>query len=310
MTTKEKLMQRRLILVAVILLSARVAVFGQRTTDPGSSCTSDASGKSACDDRDAVDITAYTGLAVDTFAAGNLKRYLNPEDSGEVRLRGIAGFDFALRFGSLDNKHQNDLFPNLLWLYGETVHGVRSADVDCDANASIPVCKDAFKAANLAGNLVNPGQQTLYILRNATSLEGFMGLRYEFMSLNQKSDIARANLYLKAQAGFLTVARNGNDVVDLHHVGLGVILTRGVFRDSYLEAGRGRSDLFIDHRRSRTKIDGYVTWALVDEGDHPRWSGIRPFVQITMDADLGPGADSIQSYYGFQFDIRSLFKAD
>jgi hypothetical protein len=44
--------------------------------------------------------------------------------------------------------------------------------------------------------------------------------------------------------------------------------------------------------------------------DDVRWHGIRPFNQVTMDADLGNGADSVQSYFGLQFDVKKLFKLE
>ena len=252
-----------------------------------------------CDDRPDFEINGYIATAIDSFAAQDLKKYLNPEDSGEIRFRGIGGFDFAYRVaGTTDTKNQ-------LWVYGETVHGVRSADVECSGdNAKIPPCKDAFIGAQLAGNLTSPGTQTLYMLRNATSLEAFMGVRYEFLTVRPGSN-TRANLYFKGQAGFLTVAKNGQDVVDLHHYGVGLIATTGDFTGSYVEVGRGRSDIFHDNKRSRTKIDGYATWKMTNDD---RWGGIQPFIQITVDADLGYGADSVQNYFGLQFDVKRLFK--
>ena len=78
------------------------------------------------DCRDTAEFSFYTGLSIDTFAADELARYLNPNDSGGTRERFLAGFDFAYR--ALEGRgHQ-------LWLYGETVHGVRSTDVDCAAD--------------------------------------------------------------------------------------------------------------------------------------------------------------------------------
>ena len=34
---------------------------------------------------------------------------------------------------------------------------------------------------------------------------------------------------------------------------------------------------------------------------------IRPFVEIFVNADGGPKSDGIQTYFGFNFDIKSLF---
>ena len=262
---------------------------------------------SSCDQRDGATITAYAGLAVDSFAAANLKRYLNPQESGEQHLRGVGGFDFAYRIGK-PNSNAKSHRANSLWLYGETIHGVRSSDVDCKENESLPVCKNALTSAQLNGTLTGLGDQTLYMLRNATDLEAFMGLRYEFLTLNPTG--IRANVYVKAQAGFLTIAKNGNDAVDLHHVAAGLMFTNGNFTGSYVEVGHGRSDFFDENRHRRIKFDGYATWPMPEMtiAGVNIWAGIQPFAQINIDVDGRSGADSIQNYYGFQFDVRKLFR--
>ena len=46
------------------------------------------------DEREDFEATAYLGLAIDTFAAEELNRYLNPEANGDVQERSIFVFDF------------------------------------------------------------------------------------------------------------------------------------------------------------------------------------------------------------------------
>lgn len=228
----------------------------------------------------------YTGVAIDAFAAAELRKYLNPEASGGTRERLIAGFDFEYRVVGDPGGGQQ------LWIYGETVHGIRSADVDCAADPAPAVC-DPFDPATA-------GERTLYILREATSLEGFAGLRWEFAGVH-KGDKDAARAYLRAQAGFLTVEENGSDVVDMHHIGLGLIVAQGWYRDSYLEVGFGTTHLFED-RFPRLKVDALLSW----EVEGLKKAGITPFAQITIDSDLGDGADSIQSYIGIDFGLARL----
>src|SRR5205807_510701 len=128
----------------------------------------------------------------------------------------------------------------------------------------------------------------------ATSLEGFAGFRYEFLTL-QPGSISAANLYVKTQAGFLTVAGAPSAAKAIHHFGFGAIATKGDFQGSYLEVGYGRNDLFAQHRLNRWKVDAYVSKRIS--------KGISFFAQINVDTDIGPGADSIQSYLGFDFDL-------
>jgi len=242
------------------------------------------------DERQDMEASAYVGIAIDTFAASELKNYLNPGVSGELTERAVAGFNFDYRLLGDPARPSSQQ----LWVYGETVHGMRSADVDCSKTPNIPTCA-TFDPKK-------PEQAFIYMLRNATSLEAFAGLRWEFATL-QKHGLPPARVYLKGQFGFLTVTRGGSDLVDMHHVGLGLVATRGRFLDSHLEAGYGKTDLFLKHPNGRLKIDGHLTW-------QPNWMkslGLRPFAQMTVDSDGRRGADSVQTYLGISFDLDRLF---
>jgi len=250
------------------------------------------------DERSDFEASAFLGLSIDSFAASDLNRYINPEVSARLKERAVAGFDFAYRLHGDPGKPKG----RQLWVYGETVHGMRSADVDCAANPGVPVCKGALQPG-----LVKPDDSFLYLLRNASSLEAFAGLRWEFATLQARgSHPARA--YLNAQFGFVSVAGSGADVLDLHQLGLGVTAVNGRFRDSRFEAGYGRSGFFRDHGNRRLKLDGYLTWK-------PAWQwmqsiGMRPFAQMTVDSDCGSHADSIQTYVGLNFDLDRIFGGD
>jgi hypothetical protein len=136
-------------------------------------------------------------------------------------------------------------------------------------------------------------------LRNATSLEGFAGLRWEFLSVQRNSKFP-ISVYAKGQAGFLTVADGPDDAAGMHHGGLGIIVTRGPLEGSYLEGGFGITELFNDKPKDRWKFDMLLSHAINDT--------VSFFAQIVVDSDFGDGADSIQSYIGFDFDLVELFK--
>src|SRR5215813_6390405 len=154
------------------------------------------SGSSEDDERENFEANGYIGVGVDSFAAGDIKKVLNHVNSSGQKERLVGGFNFAYRLfgdpngnGAWKNKNQQ------LWIYGGTTHGVRSADIDCRVNSDI--CKDVFDVTAIP-------QRFFYVLRNASSLEGFMGVRWEFAQLNKGGDFS-ARAYLKAQGGFLTV---------------------------------------------------------------------------------------------------------
>lgn len=244
----------------------------------------------------------YVGLAIDTFAGSDLLKYLDPGESGKIHERAVGGFDFAYRLigdrmPAVKDGSEIEWHPKNLWVYGETVHGVRSADVNCTKNPDLPVCAKSLTPPS------NPGEQLYYILRNATSLEGFVGLRWEFLGLQQKSS-APANVYVKAQAGFLSVAGAPGSAMNVDHVALGAIATKGNYEDSYLEVGFGRSDMFAIAPHTRTKLDAYLQRRLHLPYVKDRMSF---FTQLTVDAHLGHGSDAIQTYIGFNFDLMKLF---
>jgi len=263
----------------------------------------------ASDERGNWVASGYVGASIDSFAANETKAYLGynqPDTTGGKNLQQasgpqtgyIAGVDFAYRVFKEGSKPH---FPLQLWLYGETIHGQRSSEVDC--NAAPATCKlfdpTGFDATKL-------GSTFFAILRNSSSLEGYVGARLEFLKVNPGSANS-ANLYAKSQLGFLTVQSNGGDIVDDHlKIGLGAIMTNGDFKHSYLEVGYGRTDLFAIHRGRRFKVDGYLKWQL--PGDNRFSRAVSPFLQLTVDSDFGPGSDSVRTYYGLNFDIKELFK--
>jgi len=232
------------------------------------------------DRRDDLNADAYLGLSIDTFSALNLHNvlYQNPQDNGTQRQRVIGGFDLEYR---LTGKIAKPRVPQL-WLYGQTRHGARSAEVTLPTGT--------------------PGQQLVFLLRNASSLEAHLGLRLELLSLNTgRKDPAR--VYLKVQAGFLSIAQSGGDVFDVHRIALGVLATGGRYEGSYLEVGHGRNDVFRLNRYRRVLVTGHLTWG----SDAWRARGLRPFVDISVDGDAGIGADSVQTSIGLSFDVDKIF---
>lgn len=261
----------------VTVLSTAVAAdepLGGRASDSGT------------DERPRFEAHAYVGYAIDSFAGTATKTYLNPEASGDLAERWVAGFDFAYCLNG-----DPDSSKPQVWIYGRTMHGVRSTDVDCKQTPDLPVCKEYGS---------DFGEQHLFILRNARTLEGFLAARLELGALPGHTDAAR--VYLKAQAGFVAVASAGGDAVDMHHVGLGIVAVSGSLQDSFIEVGYGRNDLFATNPR-RWKIAGFLTWSRSR-------LGVAPFAALLVDTDIGRGADSIQSCVGLSIRLEkfSLFK--
>lgn len=226
------------------------------------------------DERCRTGVSLYTGMIVDSFAAKELNKYFNPNDANDLKTSFVAGIDVEQYVG------------RNTWLYLETVNGVRSVDVDCRANPTTEVCEGS-----------NPtNQQFLFILRNARALEAFVGARYEF----PRGD-GNGRFYLKTQAGFLNVAGAGTDIVDNHtFLAAGYLSADSRFEDSYVEVGFGKSDIFDSYENRRFKFDGFLTAPLAGSNT-ANW-----FLQMTVDSDFRSGPDSIQIYFGVDFDLRQL----
>ena len=231
-------------------------------------------------------VSIFMGSAIDSFAAGDLKNYINPDKSSELTEQLIAGFDFEYQ---LSRRGERGVV-----LFGQTMHGAKSGEVDCtkDGNATKDVCK-------LAGFDLPSPKQPLAIFRQATTLEGFVGLRAEFMSLGTGESPARA--YVKGQLGFLSVAGKGGDLVDQHQVAVGLRLNDGTFEGSFFELGYGRNDLFQDNH-GRKIVDALLTFG---KGADPN---VKPFFEIFVDSDFRNGPDNLQLFMGLEVNVLKMFR--
>jgi hypothetical protein len=178
-------------------------------------------------------------------------------------------------------------------VYGQTLHGTRSEDIDCAAAPELPSCKKEL--ADFATGLP---QATLFLLRNASSLEAYLGVRLELGQVHLPGRNPAA-VYVTFQPGFIEVAGSDGDAKAAHHVGVGARTVGGAMQGSYLEFGFGRTDLFIVNRNRRFKFDGMLQRELT--------GGFSLFAQLFADVDLKEGSDSIQSYFGLNFDVGRLF---
>jgi hypothetical protein len=274
----------------------------QTTPDVVPDCTQPGTNHACGDQRNALIADVYLGEAVDNFAGDTTLQYLNPGDANSNQLRAIAGVDFQYRLmGDKSSKKQ-------LWVYGQTVYGVRSTDVDCKNpnTVRLSVCSNNIGTTTTDTVLKGAPDQFIAILRGASSLEAFVGARYETALLQASAD-SPARIFVNLQLGFLSVAGSGADAVNMHHVGVGAVAVNGIFQQSFLEVGIGKDDLFERNRNRRLVVDGYLS---VDPHYIPGFknvigagSRIRPFIELTGNFDGGHGSDSIQTYFGLNFDL-------
>jgi len=254
------------------------------------------------DERTPFTVSGYFGMAIDNFAPNAVGGYTDVEPGGrKAQFAGGADFEFRVA-GTSKSKRQ-------LWLFGETVHGVRSADVDCKAEDKPPVC------GQLAA--VDPRAALQFVIDHATSLEAFAGARYEFMTLQAGEDTP-AKLYLVARLGVQMLSGDAtvktlnlqvNRAYEAFHFGTGLLMPKGLFEGSYIEVGWGRTDLFSHDALSpwrRVKVDAYLSIPLTRDKENKRIP--HAFMQLYSDFDpTHRTSDSIQTFYGLEFDLVGMF---
>ena len=249
------------------------------------------------DERGNFEAAAYTGVVIDNFAAQESNALIYPGGAAGIKNSYVVGIDFAYRLiGNAADVRA--LKGSQLWVYGESIHGEQSGDVNCAQITNPAIC--SVLTASAPANLQNAFYS---VLRNATSLEAYAGLRWEFLTLQAKSSDA-VKLYVKSELGFLTVSGLGSVIQSDQKIALGAVVTSGRFKHSYWEAGWGKNDLFRTNPGRRFKLDGYLTW------DLNQWMtqyGMTPFLEMTVDSDFGQGSDSVRSYFGFNFDLSKLW---
>ena len=237
-------------------------------------------------DKSPFDASVFLGEVIDNFAPDKVGGYINPAAGSKQKAQFIAGFDFDYRvFGKSDG-------PVRVWLQGETVHGVRTADVDCtakDGSEVPPVCQKNGQVAD----------KVRFILENATSVEAFLSPRVEFLTLQKGTD-SPASLYANVNVGFIAL-QEAPKVFQTMHVGLGLLTDEGNFAGSYFEVGWGKNELFSP-KWNRFKVDGLLSFSM-ERLPLVRDNG-RLFVEMTVDNDLHDGPDSVRTFFGVDIDLK------
>jgi hypothetical protein len=251
------------------------------------------------DGREPFRASGYLGFAFDNFAPSEVGNYENPGEGGASRQRFIGGVNFEFRGGDPERQVQ-------FWLAGETLHGVRSADVDCRNREQRPPVCETLSA--------NPSESFLYILEHASTMEAYIAPRLELFTL-QKETSFPSKFYIGARFGVMMM-NDSPQAFDAFHVGAGLLALSRAFDGSYLEVGWGKTDAFVAPPRQtkwrRLKIDGLLSFpiakAFTDRAEVLE-KAPRVFIQLYSDFDpFGAAADSMQTFIGLEFDLDALFR--
>jgi hypothetical protein len=266
-------------------------------TPPVDSCNPDVKVKN--DERSVFEASGFIGNAFDNFAPNTAGGYKDPAAAAatsSVKSRWTAGVLAQYRlFGKPGGDYQ-------FWLSSYTLHGVRTADVDCSVAPAPPVCSTTAATS----------EKFIFVVEHASSLEAHVDARFEFLTLQRDSELP-IKVYAAARFGFLDI-EGAPRVYNSNSLGAGILAPKGVFRNSLAQVGWGLSEQFGSAPHwNRLKINGLLAFDLMpglkDRVEFwKRFGGsTRFFVEISVDRNLQDGPDAVQTYVGLLFDLRQAF---
>jgi hypothetical protein len=277
--------------------SGPVVVAAAAGGDP--ECKATAQADVSTDPRDPIDATAYVGGAIDNFAPAIVANYKVKEEHSRV----IGGVNFDFRVWPYRNARKDSM---QIWITGETLHGVRTADIDCSGDEKPQVCGEAPDVA--------VGQRFRFALKHASSFEAFVQPRIEFLTIEADSPFA-TRLYATGRFGIMMLTEGDGYAAEAHHFGLGLGAIGGRFEGSFLEVGWGKTELFAPVSGSgwnRLKFDGLLSVPVL-QGilERARFWETQPRLFIQLYADFDPGgraADSVQTFIGVDIPIGDILR--
>jgi hypothetical protein len=252
------------------------------------------------DDRATFETNAYYGRVFDNFAPAEIlgRDYIKPPE-GAIDSRWTGGFHAQYRvFGGSDDARQ-------VWLVAHTLHGSRSADLDCQKDPKLTGCSG------------QEGARVLSAIEHAGTMEAHLDVRYEFLRRNEDSDTP-VKFYAATRFGFLAMSGTSKVFSSDTYLAGGLLLPKGAFRGSFGQIGIGRSRQFqSDPSAKRLKVHGTLIFdiapSLVGQARNiitQTVSSTRAFVSIVVDRNpQGRAPDAVQTYIGIDFDIRRLISA-
>jgi hypothetical protein len=225
---------------------------------------------------------AFFGESVDTFSADSVQRYAgaNKDATSSQKTQKIFGIDFEYRL----TRH--------IVLSGESLHAVRTADIDCadEQIKATKVCADNPAAGGTGA--------ARFILENASSLEIFVNPRFEFRPG------APVTPYFTARGG-VTLIRGLPETQKTTTAGLGLFVNEPVFYGSFGEITYGRNQL-LSGGWNRLRGDALLSFRI------PRvpWitDNMRLFIEGVFDEGPRGAATSYRTFFGVDLDLRTMSK--
>jgi len=280
------------------------------TLPAAQSCQPEKTSGTPKDEREAFSAIGRVGQLVETFAPQGEGLKLQfaapaPTKAGETAATPGSATAGRVMFSFDVDARLHTVLGRPLWLTSRVLYGARQSAI-CQQGTENASAQDTTACT---GSGIPQPEKALVIARQADSTEVDLGFRYEFYEL--PADSVPGSVYVSCSAGSIFILGVGDKALDHHHCGIGAIVTRGRFRQSYVEYGRGRSEIFapdVNTGFNRNLVDVLVTFNFVGL-DVELWKrslkSIRPFVGVSLDRGKVP--DSLVTTFGIGFDMARLF---
>ena len=154
-------------------------------------------------------------------------------------------------------------------------------------------------------------------VNNARVAEFVFGARYEFATLNPDDtpvavygSFTYGSLFVGKfeipSGGVDTAVKTYDKALNDHLAAIGISVTKGRFRDTFVETGAGITEIFAPDSGSPAFKRWKTNAMLVTDGSVLKfWDPIRFFVRFSLDRALGP--DSYRTSYGGIVDLSRVF---
>jgi hypothetical protein len=234
--------------------------------------------------KDRLEVSLFVGEVLNQFSAAERDQKLaNPEAEDEDELQFTAGVEVHYRV--MEKKKQR------LYLFFQAIHSARKFQEAC------PSTGDSTCDAAAANDPQTAQPDDFFkIVQDSSVLEWLGGARWVFKMIEKGEP--KAEVYFKAQPGFIRSSEADGDSLDNYFAGFGVQLDSGPFDGTFAEMGWGRSEMFEED-----KVNDRFKLGLALNYQPTRNDRMGFYFEGWADNDLGKGSDDVQIYFGISFDV-------
>ncbi|HZP47395.1 MAG TPA: hypothetical protein VFB07_02590 [Vicinamibacterales bacterium] len=245
------------------------------------------------DDDNPFEVAAFIGASMDQFASAEDRAAagLGSDANGvnvNTHVHMTAGFEMGYRL--IGHAHSERQW----WVFSRAIYAVRSGEDLCTSAAAEPQFPCVLRQS---GSDALPALSR--IIQDAHSFETISGVRFDIATLQAASQTP-VKWYAFGQAGAILL-EGADSAKNQWTVGMGLRIPEGSFKETRVEVGPGRSEVFASHPWPRWKVHGFLAFPIA--------GSVRGYAEIRTDADV-PSFRTISLFtvLGVHYEIGDLVK--